>query len=344
MKDPINDISRLFTAAYVLVALIVLVILFAGYIYYNPPTLTIGKNSDITHWKPRSVETDFLADERADTIKYGYELIKNTSRWIGPLAEVESMRFAGNNLSCNNCHLKAGTQIGSGSFVGVTNRYPQFRGRENKIGSIEERINGCMQRSMNGKSLPHDSKEMRAVVAYMEWLSDNVPEDMLELYKGYAKIKLPAEKSDTLKGRLLYEVHCKLCHGPSGEGTIIPGDTFIGYLYPPLGGDDTFNDGAGMNRVITAAAFIKSNMPFGATYDSPLLTDEEAYHVAAYINSFPRPSKPHKEADFPDLKLKPVSTPYGPYVDDFSAEQHKYGPFQPIITYYKEKYGINKKN
>lgn len=99
-----------------------------------------------------------------------------------------------------------------------------------------------------------------------------------------------------------------------------------------------------MHRVITAAEFIKANMPYlQATVDQPVLTDEEAYHVAAYINSFDRPQKANPEIDFPDKKLKPVSTPYGPWVDDFTAEQHKYGPFQPIMAFYEEQYGIKKK-
>lgn len=207
------------------------------------------------------------------------------------------------------------------------------------MGTIEDRINGCMERSMNGRPLHQNSVELRAMVAYMEWLSEDVPEDMEALYQGYVKLDLPRERADTFKGRMLYEANCKLCHGENGKGTLMPGNTFTGYLYPPLGGDDSFNDGAGMNRIITAAEFIKGNMPFGATYDAPLITDEEAYHIAAYINSLPRPAKANKEADFPDKKLKPVSTPYGPYADNFSPEQHKYGPFQPIMDFYKMKYG-----
>jgi thiosulfate dehydrogenase len=128
----------------------------------------------------------------------------------------------------------------------------------------------------------------------------------------------------------------------NGEGKKIKGTGFSGYLYPPIAGNDSFNDGAGMNRVITAAEFIKGNMPFGATYDAPLVTDEEAYHLAAYINTLERPVKAGKELDFPDKKLKPVSTPYGPWADDFSPEQHKFGPFTPIFDYYKKQFNLNK--
>ena len=128
----------------------------------------------------------------------------------------------------------------------------------------------------------------------------------------------------------------------NGKGIQKQGNQFTGYINPPLGGSDSYNDGAGMNRVITAAQFIKGNMPFGATHDSPQVTDEEAYHIAAYINTFSRPEKKNKEIDFPEKKLKPVSTPYGPWADSFSAEQHKFGPFQPIILFYKKEYNITK--
>jgi len=114
------------------------------------------------------------------------------------------------------------------------------------------------------------------------------------------------------------------------------------YTYPPLWGPDSYNDGAGMHRVITAAQFIKGNMPLGTTADEPLLTDEEAYDVAGYINSFARPEKANKMADFPDRRLKPMSTPYGPWADSFSADRHKFGPFGEIAAFYKAEYGLNK--
>jgi len=293
-------------------------------------------------WYPKSIETDLPVGEKGAQIKFGYLLITKTSDYLGPLAKDESKRFAGNNLSCNNCHLNAGRKIGSGSFVGIANRFPQFRGRENKIGTLKDRINGCMERSMNGKKMPDNSEEMEAMVAYMEWLSEDVPEEIEKLYKGYVKLRLPKSKAEPDLGKALYMKYCQHCHMEKGIGSKIPGDNFTGYIYPPIGGNDSFNDGAGMNRVITAAEFIKGNMPFGTTYDAPQVTDEEAIHIAAYINTFQRPEKSNKIEDFPDRKLKPVSTPYGPWEDEFSLEQHKFGPFPPMIEYYKKKHNIDK--
>jgi thiosulfate dehydrogenase len=261
---------------------------------------------------------------------------------MGPMATNPDMRFAGNNLACKNCHLDVGTRPGAGSWVGVVDRFPQFRGRENKIGTIEERINGCIERSMNGKVLPVESHQMKAIVAYMDWLGDDIPEQREKEFIGFAKIEIPETAASPVLGKAVYISECQVCHGDNGQGMLLP-DSTKGYLYPPLWGKDSYNHGAGMHRVLTAAQFIKGNMPWGlATVDNPKLTDEESYHVAAYINSFDRPLKNNAAIDFPDRKLKPVSTPYGPWDDNFSREQHKYGPFGPILDYYESEYGITK--
>ena len=99
---------------------------------------------------------------------------------------------------------------------------------------------------------------------------------------------------------------------------------------PPLWGPDTFNNGAGMARIINFANFIHFNMPHGTDYLNPQLTVENAWDIAAYVLSQPRPTRADFQHDFPDLLKKPVDTPYGPYADHFSERQHKYGPFAPI--------------
>lgn len=343
MKNTIIQVRLLLKTTYLLLFLSILFIGFVFLLYYIPPYFKIqDTNKTAIAWRLKSIDTDMPKGVQGEKVKYGYLLITKTSEHIGPLASNKAMRFAGNNLTCDNCHLNAGRKIGSGSFVGVTNRFPQFRGRENKMGTLEERINGCMERSMNGNVMPENSDEMQALIEYMKWLSEDVPEDIEKLYKGYPKINIPDEKADPEKGKAIYEAKCKLCHKENGKGLKNNTAQFSGYTYPPLGGADTYNDGAGMNRVITAAQFIKGNMPFGATYDAPMVSDEEAYHIAAYINTLERPTKQNKKDDFPDLKLKPVSTPYGPWVDNFTSEQHKFGPFPPIINFYKKQYGITK--
>jgi len=188
--------------------------------------------------------------------------------------------------------------------------------------------------------MPTSSKEMKALVKYLEFLSRYAPEDGKIQGKGFVKVKIPNRAINLEKGNLIFKEHCIVCHQTDGQGVKLDDD--YTYKYPPLWGDDSFNNGAGMTRVITAARFIKANMPFGTTYDSIVLSDEEAYDVAGYINQQQRPKKKNPELDFPDIKKKPVSTPYPPYADNFSIEQHQKGPFQPIIKYYKQQFNITK--
>ncbi len=304
----------------------------------HPQVLKTIEGSPKSPWKAKDPLTDLPDDEK---VRYGHALISESYRHIGPLASVPGKRYAGNHLSCQNCHLGAGTVRGSASFVGVYDRFPQFRGRENKIGTLAERINGCMERSMNGRAMPENGEEIQAMIAYMKWLSEEVPEEQEAEYQGFVNLDFPRVKADLVKGEQIYITHCQRCHQDDGQG--LRSNALQKYIYPPLWGADSFNHGAGMHRVITAAQFIKANMPYReASWEQPKLTDEEAYHVAAFINSFGRPQKSNPEADFPDKLLKPVSTPYGPWTDPFSAEQHKYGPFQPIMAYYEKEHGIKK--
>ncbi len=275
--------------------------------------------------------------DKSQTIKYGYELFQHTPKYLGPDSKNP---YAGNRLSCNNCHLLSGTKPYAAPLIGITKRFPQFRNRENKIGSIEERINGCMQRSMNGLALPEDSKEMKALIAYLEWLGRYAPKNGKIEGQGFVKVHIPERPVNLENGKKIFAKRCVECHGMHGEGKMAANGQF--YQYPPLWGKDSYNNGAGMTRVITAARFIKANMPYGITYEVPILTDEEAYDVAGFINQQQRPKKQNLEIDFPDLKKKPVSTPYGPYVDNFPLAQHQLGPFQPIMEYYKSNFNLIK--
>ncbi len=288
---------------------------------------------DLTEWTPpqlRSVGDDPLGK----LVKYGYALMVDTANQIGPAVADPAKRYSGNNLSCQNCHLKAGTQPYAMPLTGVWGQFPQYRGREGEIGTLEERINGCMERSMNGRALPLDGAEMKAFLAYAKWLSTGIPAGVKLVGSGTINIKEPNRAADPANGANIYASTCAACHGKDGLGQRLT--TGSGYQFPPIAGLDSYNNGAGMTRVLTAAAFVRHNMPLGTTFDAPVLSDADAYDVAAYINSLERPTKPDLEKDFPVKTQKPVDSPYGPYVDDFPAEQHKYGPFGPIRARLRE--------
>lgn len=174
---------------------------------------------------------------------------------------------------------------------------------------------------------------MKAIYAYIKWLGKNVPKGDQVKGSGIESMEVLAIAASPTKGQIIYTQQCSSCHGNNGEGVKqLSGDYF---LYPPLWGAQSYNDGAGMNQLSKLAGFIKNNMPNGVNYHQPKLSKEEAWHVAAYINSHNRPHK-DKSKDWPDLSKKPFDYPTGPYVDSFSEQQHQYGPFAPIKSYYKK--------
>jgi thiosulfate dehydrogenase len=288
---------------------------------------------DLAEWTPPSIST--LGDDPfSKLVKYGHALMVDTANQIGPNVSDPAKRLAGNNLTCQNCHLNAATQPYSMPLTGVWGQFPQYRGREGEVGTLEDRINGCMERSMNGKALAFNGEQMKAYLAYMKWLSTGIPDGAKLTGAGTLPVKAPDRAVDLAHGQQVYEETCAACHGKDGLGQRAA--TGHGYQFPPLWGPDSYNNGAGMTRVLTAAAFAQHNMPLGTTYNAPVLSDDAAYDVAGYMNSKQRPVKADLQKDFPRLLQKPVDTPYGPYADGFDQRQHQFGPFGPIRAKVRE--------
>lgn len=277
-------------------------------------------------------DIDKLPDDTwGRTVRYGRDLISKTSSLIGPEVADATKRFAGNNLDCQSCHISAGTQKFGLPLVGVYVDFPAYAARIGRIETIEERVQNCMERSMNGKPLPPEGPEMTALVSYLKFLSAGRPIGGAIVGRGSGAMPELDRAADPERGGKVYASTCAACHGNNGEGQRNGkvGDA-KGYMFPPLWGPDSFNDGAGMHRLITAANFIHSNMPAGTTWDQPALSPDDAWNVAAYINSQPRPAMQDLDRDYPNKLEKPVDAPYGPYADGFSTEQHTLGPFAPI--------------
>ncbi|MEY4734495.1 MAG: hypothetical protein RLZZ464_2561 [Pseudomonadota bacterium] len=270
-------------------------------------------------------------DHYGKLVKYGKELTDRTFAHIGPEVKNSKMRYAGNNLACASCHQESATKKFAMPWVGVHATFPQYRAREDEVSTVEERINGCMERSMAGKPIPLDSREMKAFMSYMHFLSRDVPVGGKVDGQGLPPFKAPDRRADTAVGAKVYQEKCASCHGAEGAGLRAgtPGSA-SGYTFPSLWGKDSFNHGAGMSRLLFASAFIKTNMPLGTSHGQPQLSDDVAYDVAAFMLSHSRPLKAHTERDFPARWNKPVDAAFPPYVDGASADQHKYGPFAPL--------------
>ena len=259
-----------------------------------------------------------------EELNYGKELIANTAEYLGPKGKVKAIS---NGMNCQNCHLQAGTAPLGNNYGAVASTYPKVRARSGKEEDIQKRINDCFERSLNGKALSRESKEMKAMVAYIIWVGKEVPKGEVPIGSGIYELPLLDRAADPAKGRIVYENQCVSCHQADGEGMAKPDGT--GYLYPPLWGENSYNHGAGLYRISRFAGYVKANMPLGATFEQPKLRDEESWDLAAYVNNMERPKKDLTQ-DWPDISKKPMDHPFGPFSDSFTDEQHKFGPFKPI--------------
>jgi thiosulfate dehydrogenase len=184
-------------------------------------------------------------------------------------------------------------------WIGVHARYPQYRSRAGRVLTIEDRIAECLERSLAGKALPPDDDRLRAIEAYFAFISAGTAVGQLTLGQGIDSVHVTTP--DTAKGAVVYGLHCARCHGVNGDGA---GD----HTTPatPVWGPNAYTIGAGMARRLTAAAFIRRNMPF----DQPgTLTEQQALDVAAYIDARARPDFAGKERDWPKGNA-PADVPY----------------------------------
>jgi thiosulfate dehydrogenase len=311
------------------VALAVLCFVSLAILPFLPRAFWISDKLPVTHpgessyWQ--SPDSTRIPDTgEGELIRYGRELVARTSVYLGPQGKVSHIS---NGMNCQNCHLKAGKKIWGNNYSAVASTYPKFRSRSGTVESIERRINDCLQRSLNGQPLNEQSREMQAFVAYIKWVGSEVPKGTAPEGSGIAYPPLLDRAADPKKGESIYVVQCARCHGVSGKGMRARAGNE--WLYPPLWGDDSFNVGAGILRLSRMAGFIQRNMPNDIQGIGKKLSDADAWDVAAFICSQPRPQV-DLSGDWPDLSQKPFDYPFGPYADAFSEEQHKYGPFLPI--------------
>lgn len=251
--------------------------------------------------------------EAAELVRRGFNLFTQTPKYAS--------RFSGNDLSCGHCHLNAGQREKALPLVGVSGVFPELNKRAGRVFSLADRITGCFLRSMNATGVPgmltahaHDSAagfvlasdEVRAIAAYIDWLSADHPPGSPLPWRGLNEIpgaaRLPMSALDSARGEGLFQEQCSNCHGGDGQGLAI-GDIKAG----PLWGPASWNDGAGAARVYTLAGMIRHMMPY---IDPGGLTDEEAQQIAFFICSQPRPVFPFKASDYTNGKIPPDAVYY----------------------------------
>ena len=198
-------------------------------------------------------------------------------------------QFVGSNLRCTSCHLDRGLRDNAAPLTGVHARYPRYVDRAGAVVLIEDRVNYCFTRSLAGRALPPRSTEMVDIVAYLGFISRGPV--------GKVEPNLPTHSADSARGAAVYASTCSRCHGLDGAGV---------QATPAVWGARSYSIGASMARVGRAAAFIRRNMPLDR---AGTLTDQQAFDVAAFINSHARPDLPGKSLDWPSGNA-PADVPY----------------------------------
>ncbi|AMR34405.1 cytochrome C [Mucilaginibacter sp. PAMC 26640] len=269
------------------------------------------------------------AGKYGDMTRYGRELIAHTAQYLGPKGSVAQIS---NGMNCQNCHLDAGTRLFGNNYAEFVAGYPKRSNRSGRATTPALRIAECFERSLAGKVPDTSGREVQAILAYMKWVGTGVAKGRALYGRSVARLPFMDVAASAAKGKVVYVAKCQSCHGQNGEGLLAADQR--SYTYPPLWGKGSYTDGAGMYRLGNFAGFVKNNMPYGATYKNPQLTDAESWNVAAFVNSQPRPHR-NQQADWQNLDTKPIDFPFGPYADPYSEQQHKYGPFKPIVAAHK---------
>jgi thiosulfate dehydrogenase len=339
--------SGLLAVIYKLWALIVFLIVVIGALLYvlwfgfphvkaeaaperDASSFSVAKKQDgVLAWS--APDTSSIPDDaKGLQIRYGRALIAQTASYLGPKGTVANIS---NGMNCQNCHLEAGTKPYGNNYSAVASTYPKFRERSGAIENICKRVNDCIERSLNGYALDSASAEMKAIEAYIHWLGKDVKKGLKPIGSGIEDLPFLNRAADPSLGANIFKAKCISCHGADGQGKMIASG--ITYQYPPLWGPHSYNTGAGLYRLTRFAGYIKNNMPQGASKALPQLSNEEAWDIAAYVNSQDRP-KGNISKDWPRLAAKPIDNPFGPYADGFSEGQHKYGPYAEIAEYKKK--------
>lgn len=225
--------------------------------------------------------------QRARSILIGMEAFYQTKKFAPD--------FVGNALACTQCHFGGGRQSGMLGLIGVAATYPRWDFRSQKKIDLTQRVQSCFLRSENGSAPPADAPVLRHLLDYLQALSWGVPAASDAYRNDFVKISasklISIPNLSPERGQQLYAQRCASCHMETGAGD--------GWA-PPLWGENSFNDGAGLARVYTLASFLYDSMPLS---DPGHLTEEEAQQIAAYLDAQERPVYSRKELDFQDGKI-----------------------------------------
>jgi len=219
-------------------------------------------------------------DKYGDEVRLGYKIFTQTQKY--------APRFAGRAMVCSNCHLNAGTKPHAVPLWGAAGMYPGYRFSSDKNDTLEDRMADCFRNSMNGIAPPPDSPEMRALLAYANYVSKGVPIGVHMPGRSFPDIDYTGYEASPARGKDIFDKKCATCHGGDGQGSRRDDGS---YKYPPLWGWNSYNKGASLYKQRKLARFIRANMPLGKGFS---LTEQQAWDLSSFINMHERPKSPSK--------------------------------------------------
>ena len=277
-----------------------------------PQDMSIARAGEVP-WNPMTIQSG--QDSILASARRGYALFMNTPE--------QAPSLAGNSMSCNNCHPNGGQREKALPLVGISSVFPEYNKRSGRPFALEERIIGCLLRSINatgnrnhgtitrhendlqGASLDVKTPEVRDLASYITWISSRQKLAKDLPWRGRntlpSSVLIPIKNLNPKLGESLYAEWCSGCHGLDGQGIMVSGRR-----PGPLWGPNSWNDGAGAARTYTLAGMIRQWMPY---MNPGRLSDEQAQHISAYITSKPRPTFPYKSKDYVKEKI-PVDAVY----------------------------------
>jgi len=255
----------------------------------DPQVAPVGEPTGATgYFAPPRLE-DMPDGPWGESVRRGHQIFVNT--------QTNAADFVGNGMNCVNCHIDAGREEHAAPMWAAATQYPAWRSKNAIINTMEDRIHGCFTYSMNAQASPNGEAPPRGhdiykdLESYFFWLAEGAPLAVDQPGRGYPVPPEPEDGFDVARGQTVFEANCAVCHGADGQGRQ---DLNGRWIFPALWGDNSYNWGAGMHRIDTAAGFIWANMPYGKRFH---LTPQEAWDVSAYMNSHERPPDPRQIRD-----------------------------------------------
>ena len=233
-----------------------------------------------------------------DIIRQGEQIFRDPGTYAAA--------YVGNDLRCTNCHLNAGRLAGAAPMWAAYTAYPAYRSKTKNVDTFAERLQGCFDYSMNGKAPPLGDKVLVALETYSYFLAKGLPTGEIIEGHGFPPLPKPDLPGDYTRGGQVYAQNCASCHGAQGQGQSSGGKV----VFPPLWGARSYNWGAGMTSIESAANFIRANMPLGL---GGSLSVQQAWDVATFMDSQVRPQDPRFDGDVQSTRAKYANTPMSMY-------------------------------